>query len=259
MDLNDYWQENKRFVLTVVAGLIAFAIGNALIGSFIGDELASQRRTRTNLQRDMRESRFSAQDLAAARLENESLREANEAMAGFVAYPTRSEYQPDPSRGTAGKLYFDSVTRVREDVLRRAGRANLRIDPDLGLPSLAPTRDDEIARHLDGLDAVERILGFAIEERLERVDDIEITPDKGLRGSRGVGHVEKTRIKMKMSGASLPMLRTLASTQSPTRGQPILIEEIEIVPERTREDEVRFEVTFLAPRLHETELDEEEF
>jgi hypothetical protein len=257
MDLNDYWQENKRFVMTVVGGLIAFAIGNAMIGSFIGDELASQKRTRSKVEKDLKISRYLGGDLAMARSENESLLVANSELAEKVGYPTRAEYKLDSSKGTAGNQYFAAVSRVREDILRRAGRVNLRIDQDLGLPSLAPTRDDEIERHLDGLDVVERVLELAISERLDRVDSIEITPDSGLRGSRGVGHVEQTRIKMKMSGRSGPMLRVLASTQTPSLGQPILIEELEIVPERTREDEVRMEVTFVAARLHNTDTEEE--
>lgn len=257
MDLNEYWQENKRFVMTVVGGLIVFAIGNAMINSFIGDELASKKRTRTKVQRDLKESRYAAKDLSVARLENERLVAANEELAKNVTYPTRDEFQLKASRGTAGNQYFDAVTRVREDILRRAGRANIRIDQDLGLPSLAPTRDDEIGRHLDGLDLVQRVLDVAITERIERVDSIEITPDRGLRSTKGVDHVEKTEVKMKMSGRSGPILRLLEATQTPSLGQPILIDTIEIVPERTKEDEVRMEITFLAPRLHIIEAEEE--
>ena len=33
MDLNDYWQENKRFVTTVLAGLVVFLIAYFWIDS----------------------------------------------------------------------------------------------------------------------------------------------------------------------------------------------------------------------------------
>ena len=259
MDLNDYWQENKRFVMTVMGGVILFFIGDAMIDSFIGKDLRSARNSRTRLKGDLRDSRFLARDLTTARTENAALLEAQEALAVHVAYPTRPEFQLDASRGTPGNQYFTAASRVREDVLRRAGRRNVRIAQDLGLPALAPTRDDEIARYLDALDLVERVLNFVIEERVERVDKIEIKLDPGLRGRQGVGRVEKTRVKMKMSGASSPMMRVLASTQSPDQGEAILIDELEVVPERTQEGEVRLEVTFLAPRLAKIEADEEEF
>lgn len=254
MDLNDYWQENKRFVLTVVGGVIVFAIGNAMITSFIGDDLAVLKRTQTKVEKDLRASRYGARDLTVARLENARLTEASENLSKFVGYPTRPEFTLDSSKGTAGNQYFAAVSRTREELLRNAARINIRIDQDLGLPSLAPTRDDEIARHLDGLDLVERVVNFAIEERLQRVDSIEISPQ---RGPQDVGEIEKTRVKMKMSGKSGPILRLLALTQSPDRGQPILIEELEIVPERTKEDEVKVEITFIAARLRETETEEE--
>ncbi len=62
---------------------------------------------------------------------------------------------------------------------------------------------------------------------------------------------------MKMSGHSRAILRLLAATQEPLNGQPILIQELEIIPERTKEDEVRMDVTFAAVRLHEIETEEE--
>ncbi|MFT7667359.1 MAG: hypothetical protein ACI8X5_000038 [Planctomycetota bacterium] len=257
MDLNDYWQENKRFVLTVVGGVIVFCIGNAMINSFIGDELRALTRTKTKVEKDLRASRFTISDQNMARVENEGLSLAIGEMSPFVGYPTRPEFTLDASRGSAGNQYFAVGSRVREDILRRAGRINIRVDQDLGLPSLAPTRDDEIARHLDGLDLVERVIEFAIEERVERVSAIDISLDSGLRGSKGVGHVEETLVKMKMSGHSRAILRLLSATQEPANGQPILIKELEIVPERTKEDEVRMEVTFAAVRLHEIDTEEE--
>jgi hypothetical protein len=249
MDLNDYWQENKRFVLTVLGGAILFMIGNQLISSVIGDELRSKRSTRDKLRSELRQGRYIARDLNVARGENKSLLEAQEVLEAQIGYPTRTRFKLDSAKGTAGHQYFTAAQDVREDILRRAGRRNIRIAKDLGLPALAPTRDDEIARYLDALDLVERVLDYAIQERVDRVDQIEIKIDPGLRGRKGVGRVERTRVKMKMTGPSGPMMRVLAATQSPQNGQSILIEELEVVPERTQEDEVRLEVTFLAPRL----------
>jgi hypothetical protein len=259
MDLNDYWQENKRFVLTVLGGAIVFMIGNQMIQSFIGKELIEKRRTRSSLQGDLRDSRYLARDLTVARAENQALIDSQEALEARIAYSTREAFRLDPAQGSAGHQYFAAVQNVREDILRRAGRNNIRIAQDLGLPASAPTRDDEIARYLDALDLIERVLGFAITERIERVDQIEIKLDPGLRGRQGVGRVEKTRVKMKLSGSSLPILRLLASTQSPAQGESILIEVCEMLPERTREDEVRMDVTFIAPRLAQLETDDEDF
>lgn len=256
MDLNEYWQENKRFVLTVLGGAVVFMIATQMIDSFIGNDLRAKKRTRDAVQGQLRESRYLARDLTAARTQNEALATAREDLAQYVSYPTREEFRLDADKGSAGHQYFAAVQRVREDLLRRAGRRNIRLAQDLGLPTLAPTRDDEIERHLDALDLIERVVNLAIDERVERIDKIEIKVDPSLHGRKGVGRVEKTRVKMKMVGASAPMLRVIAATQSKDLGPSILIEEIEIIPERTKTDEVRLEVTFLAPRLHAPIQDE---
>ena len=39
MDLNDYWQENKRFLVAVGVGLFAFLIGNIIVDAAFGSEL----------------------------------------------------------------------------------------------------------------------------------------------------------------------------------------------------------------------------
>ncbi len=252
MDLNEYWQENKRFVLSVLGGGLVFLIATQVIDSMLGDKLRDQRRTHDSVQRELKKSRFLANDLATARSQNGELEEAYEDLAALVSYPTRAEFTLDSSRGSAGHQYFTAVSRVREDLLRRAGRRNIRIAPDLGIPADAPTRDDEIARHLDALDLVERVVSLAIEEGVHRIDKIDIKLDPGLRGRKGVSGVEKTRVKMKMVGPSAPMMRVIAGTQAGGASPAILIEELEVIPERTRSDEARLEVTFLAPRLHQS-------
>lgn len=249
MDLNDYWQENKRFVLTVVAGLIVFMIGEMMISSFIKDELDSKKRTLGNIQRELKESRYKARDLTQARTENQALRETTETLVGAVAFQPRDLFRADPARGSLGNQYFAAVTTVRDDLLREAGRAGIRIVPDIGLPALAPTRDDELERHLDALDLIERVLRIAIREGVERVDRIQIKLDTKLHAKGGVGLVERTKVEMKMSGDSAPMLRLIAATQTPSFGPSILIDAQEMVPERLKTDEAKLNITFLAPRV----------
>ncbi len=256
MDLNEYWQENKRFVLSVLGGCIVFLIVNQVVDSAIGDDLRAQRRTRTSVEKKLKDPRFGAQDLARARSQYSSLIAAQEELAKSVGYPTRPEFQLDPQKGSAGGQYFSIGSNVREDLLRRAGARNIRVAQDLGLPALAPTREDELARHLDALDLLERVINLGIEERVERIEKIDIKLDPGLRGRHGVGTVEKTRVSMKLVGNSGPVMRLIAATQDKSRGRSILIEELEVLPERTKKDQVRADITFIASRLHAPKKDE---
>ena len=43
MDLNDYWQENRRFVTTVGTGVVVFLIAKLVLGSMYEDEIQAKR------------------------------------------------------------------------------------------------------------------------------------------------------------------------------------------------------------------------
>lgn len=249
MDLNDYWQENKRFVMTVASGLVVFAIGSQIIGSTIGADLKQERGSLARKTTEYRKSRYLPSDLTLAREENAKLEGVVAELAGRVGFVPRPEFVLDPARGSAGIQYFDEVSRVREGLLRRANRNNVRIVPDLGLPALAPTRDDEIERHLEALDVIDRVLNFAVDEGVSRVEKIAIRLDPGLRSRKGIGRVEKTKVTMKMSGPSGPILRLIAATQAPSNGASIIVDSLTMVPERLKTDEAKLEITFLVPRL----------
>lgn len=141
MDLQEFWQENKRWVLGVVAGLIVFVILDAVVGSVLGGDDAV-RRVQT-LERSLQGAEyFDAKALAAAREENERLR------ALAVRVRDHVGFVPDDEFVLAGKgdpdLYFPDVERrVRERVVARAQERSVGIDErDLAWPA-AVTREEK--------------------------------------------------------------------------------------------------------------------
>mgnify|MGYP001404866380 CR=1 FL=1 len=80
MDLNDYWQENKNFVLCVAAGFLVFFIGNGLIQSNIGADVTAARGRINSTQRELGKITLTKADLREAERENEELRAAVEGM-----------------------------------------------------------------------------------------------------------------------------------------------------------------------------------
>ena len=76
MDLDSYWQENKRFVMSVVGGVVVFLIVWGLIDSNLGKDLASMNARRSRLRQDLTKSMFGTADLDRAKQENSALREA---------------------------------------------------------------------------------------------------------------------------------------------------------------------------------------
>ncbi len=252
MDLNDYWQENKRFVMTVASGGLLFVVGWLVVGSIFREGIDRKKREIAQRRADLAKPVFGSEELADAREENERLREAVERLSSATAFQSLQEFRLDPSdpaAGSASNQYLRALSRVREDLIPRAKRANLELDSALGMPALSPTREDEIVRYLEALDLVSSVIDLAIASQVKRVERIQIHLDPRLNSREGVGEIERTRISFTFSGGSLALERMLARTQRPTDGRILHVDSAEMVPARGKEDEVRLEVTFALPRL----------
>lgn len=257
MDFNEYWQENKRFVTGVAIAVIVYLIAAMMISNSVGADLARARRSLASVDKSLREGRYSTTDKSRAEEQNQLLRQAVDDLTGLVAFVPRAEFGIIDGR-PIGSQYVERVSAVRDDLLRRAGRRKLRLPEDLGLPALAPTRDEEILRHLHALDLIERVVSSSIELGVERIDKIEIKLDPGLYSRQGVGRVETTRVSMKLSGASGPMVDLLVRSQQQGNNAALMIDDLKILPERNKTQSSRMEVVFLLPYVQPLELSEGE-
>jgi len=254
MDLNDYWQENKRFVVTVASGAILFVIGSMLVDSLFRTQLLKEERAANSTSTQLKNTPlFGSADLERAQQQNEALQRSITQLSAAVEFKLRPRFALDPAKGPASNQYFAIVSSVREELLRAAGRANLRLPEDLGLPALSPTREAEIQKTLEAFDLIERLLRHAIESGVERVDRIEIKLDPRLSSRGGVGTVERTRVTFNAGGAPQPLVRLLLATQA--RGadpaqQPLVIEKSDLIPSKNKPDEATLEATFCVVRLH---------
>lgn len=257
MNLEGFWQENKRFVLVVGGGALVFMTGWIAIGSVLGDDLSAQRRAAESAQRKLSsEPMYGAEDLRRLEDENAALKSAYDTLSAAVAWKARAPFALDAKRGAPSNQYFAAVAATREDLLRRAGRANLRVPEDLGLPALSPTREGDILRYLEGLDLVDRAVRFALEAGCERIDRIQIQLDPRLHSKQGVGTVERTRVTMNLSGRPDPLVAFVSRTQESAPAAdgsgavgPLLVERCEMQPARTKTDEAALEIVFLVARI----------
>ena len=264
MDLNDIWQENKRFITAVMGGVVVFLIGLLVIQSLYGDELAATRRTKSKLERQLSESRYGSSERELARSDNESLSAALEELAEAVEFEARADFRSSSSTGSSINQYHRTVARVREQLVTRAGRANLFLDTDLGLPDLSPSEDEEIARYLDALDAVARTVHWSIRAGVERIDDVRIRLDPGLGSRKGVGAVERTRVEFEFAGTGEALTALLRATQRPRveglpdTDQPLSIATMELRPARNRGEKSKLSLSIDLVRLHGAAQAEEE-
>jgi hypothetical protein len=256
MDLNDYWQENKNFVLSVAAGFLAFYIGNSVIQSNIGEDVTMTRGRIRTTQSELSKITLTKADLREAERENEALQAAVAELVAHVGFNARPDFRLDPAGGSASNQYFAQVSSIREDLSREAGRLGVTIPDDLGLPTLAPTREDELARYLEAFDLVERVVRLSFETGVRKVDKIKISLDPKLRGPKGLESIERTRVKVNLAGNSGALVQLLAACQDASRGEVLLVQDCELTPERARPTEAVMEINFIVarPRL---ELEED--
>lgn len=257
MDLNDYWQENKRFVTTVAIGAAVFLIAYSLLAGSYGDKIGAKQSRRVTLQGELAAALFTASDLAAARAENEALRAAVEELTPRADFQARDAFRLTGAGASAGSQYLRALTEVRETLIPRANRNNLQLDPSLGMPSFSPTKEDEIERYLQALDVVDTVANLAIDAGVRRMDKIQVRLDPGLGTRGGVGAIERTRVKFQLEGPALPLARLLVATQRPPDGRVLMIDDVEMVSSRQKEGEARLDLTVTAARLRPPVREEE--
>ena len=261
MDLNDLWQEHKRFIVAIAIGLTAFLVGTIAIDRMFGSERRAATLRLTANERNLRSERYGPDALSQARAENEALLEAVEALEAAAVFRPRPEFVLGSESGSASGQYFSLVDRVRGEILTLASRNRVRIPSDLGLEMLQTTRAEIIERHLEALDLIDRVTRLAVELGVERIDGIQVRLDPAFDSRSGVGSVERTRVTFKMTSAAQPVAELLARTQTPesgtARGASLPVESVDLVGARSKEGELRAEVTFLVVRLHEQDEEEE--
>ena len=138
MSLDDYWQENRRFVMSVVAGVVIFFIGTSVIDTVYGNELKATQRAIASTKRKLKDPLFNAQDRGQAEDENEALRKAFERLAENASFQPLERFQLNPDGGLPANQYRRIFADVFDTMGQRANRANMQMDPSLGMPKLSP-------------------------------------------------------------------------------------------------------------------------
>lgn len=260
MDLEEYWQENKRFLAQVGIGFVVFLIGLGIIGATVGERHDAARRDAARLQRQLNDAYFGRAERNDAEEDNEALIAAAIALREQVGFEPRPEFRGsgDAQQRIDTNRYLTVASRVRTQLMPLASRYNVEVDETLGLPEQSPTRADELERHLDALDVIERTVRVAIAQRVTAVESIKVRLDPGLRGRKGIGTIERSRVIFEIHGDDLALQRLIAELQL-DEPQPLVVDEATM--RRSREDPeiVILELSVLIARvpapITEEELD----
>lgn len=259
MDLEEYWQENKRFLAHVGIGLVVFLIGLGVIGATVGAEADEQRRNVAGHNRELSKAYFDRAARGEAEDDHDALVAAAVALREQVEFRPRPEFRgtPDAPQRVDTNHYLTVASRVRADLMPRASRRNVEVDETLGLPEQSPTRADEIERYLDALDVIERVVAAAIDEEVLKVESIKVRLDPGLRGRKGVGAIERSRVIFEIHGSDVALQRLIATTQL-AAPQALVLDEVEMSRSRQDPGVVVLELAVLVARVTAAVTEEED-
>lgn len=228
-DLNQFLQENKKFLIgTAVAGAL-FIAASATIGSLVWDEFHSAKATVSSVvARSGKEVLYSDKNLKEARAQEEALQGAVESIAARLRFVTRPEFQLKDSGGSPANQYLDIVARFRERRLDDARSRGIDIVDHCGVPDRSPTQPEDIRRALRGIDLVDRALECAIRAGVRTIDRIVIQYDSNnAAAASGAILREEIRVDLEMDATSRAFSTFLELTQKPPIGTtPIPMDEL---------------------------------
>lgn len=266
MDLNDIWQENKRFITTVGSGLLVFLIGYLVVEGMYASDIASIKRTNSNARRKLGTEMFTADDRELARDENEALRRSFERLTDAAEFRPRPEFDLEGRGDSAQNVYMTSVERVRDRVGALASRRRAYLPEGLDLEQLKTKNVDAIERNLHAVDLLERTLVLAIESGVKQVRSVDVKLDPAFTSRRGLGSIEKTEVSVDVVASPDAVARWLLACETPleadpetsVRQQSLPIEKIDAKRASSKADEVSAKVTFLVVRVNEVEVNDDE-
>lgn len=263
MDLNDLWQENKRWILGCALGLVVFWIGWSVIHATFdpGPTLRAIR----NLERTVRGGEFyDRAAFQAAREESEMLAEAVQRLREALVFKL------DPDFSLEGKgdpdLHWDVMSRrVRGDLVRRADEAGVAFaESDLEWGSYDSLEEfraalvqlclvDHAVRRL--LAAHERVRAAGVEAPgLVAIESFKLGGSRGRRGGsvrvrkqEGPVREDRVRFEVRADAATLALFLEACRAQSP----PIGVHELRVTPGRRPGDPLTIKGTLTAIRVEE--------
>lgn len=230
MDLNDTWQNHKRFILGIGGGAVAFLIATMVMDS-TWDVVNAKAGVARRAAEIRRLSAPSQSDLTALIGECDRLKERLDSLYVRMRYETRPEFVI-PGAESPDLFFNRRRDEVQEKLVGGARRQNIQVKATLGLPDFTPSGTEAIQRYLRALDVVDHVVSAALEARVRGVDDIEVRDTKAAR-QKGGAFLDVLAVKFTISGNTASLAALLETLNA--EGKPfVAIEEAEIAPDPRR-------------------------
>ncbi|MEQ8762691.1 MAG: Amuc_1100 family pilus-like protein [Planctomycetota bacterium] len=218
--MNDIWQEHKKFIVAVSAGMLVFLVGETIIGSSYTSKVTASKRALQSRERSLRSLMPSNRDLREMRDTRDELDGRWSAARDRLAFVPDPKYLLSDDEPRPDDVYFNVVNQVKQEVGDAAERRNIRIPDNFGLPATTPRTREEVKRYLRALDVVQRVVRLAIEAQVDEITDIDI-PKTGRSSSRArrrqaaEDFLERQEIRFTLEGSADSLARLVMLLQRP--------------------------------------------
>ena len=231
MDVHEIWQENKKWIVGVLIGVVVFFIANTMLGSMF-DSRRVEREAKQKANKVASEPMYDQKALAQLRTESEGLTATEGALLAAVSFTPRPEF--DLKGKGSFHQHYDQVSReVRARVLAGAERSGVDLAANyLQLP--APTTQEETQSVLIALDllddAIARVIAAsqAVRDKdpdaqgLVSIDELRIEAEKkGQRGRKRAAdagdRIKEYRVSFKLRADAPTVVKMLESFKTGTR------------------------------------------
>ncbi|MEL6905295.1 MAG: hypothetical protein AAFP22_07815 [Planctomycetota bacterium] len=266
MDLNEIWQEHKRFIVTLCSAALLFFIGTTVVESVFGADRRAKSKAIAESARVLRDPHFTASDRRDAAELKEQLEERTRALEDAVAFVPRPGFLIETRAPAAAQnAFMDAGERLRSRLGDLASRRRAVLPDGLGIEMPGSRNVDVYERHLHALDLLERSLEIGLESGVRRVRNVRIELDRAFKTGRGLGPVERTEVTIEVEGDPEAVTAWIAACETPAegarsgvdvRGQALPISSIEIRGASVKRSDLLATVTFLVVRIHTSEAED---
>jgi len=261
MDLSDIWQENKRFITTVGAGLLVFMIGWMIVDGMYMSDIQSVDRSNRRDRAKLKDPMFTSADRSLARDENEELNTRYDTILDVAAFQPRPEFRLDQANVKAQDVYANAIESVRDRLRNLASRKRAFLPEGLDIDMLKTRNIDALERNLHAIDLLDRAVEMALEAGVKQIRSVDISLDPAFRSRRGLGAIEKTQVTIDTVSTAEAIAVWILMCETPRPGDPeasvrlqaLPIQSVDARRAASKSDEVRTRVTFLVVRVNEIE------
>ncbi|MBC8370184.1 MAG: hypothetical protein H8E25_09295 [Planctomycetes bacterium] len=256
MNIDAFWQANRKFILGFVGGMIAFFVLLSLIAGPATDRFDAAAGSVSRMKRgSSRSAQYSVAQVRELEQILEQLDSDIDELTAAALPPFRQRFQVP--RGVAPAQHYIALTgELRDELIGWALRHNCQVDESLGLPAVSPSQPLAIEQHLRALDVIDRVVRLAIASNASEIDKIRISQQKQMRRGRKMSPLLISPVSLEITFERVsmtPFLRQIILEQH--QGNSMGIVALEVLPPNQKKGEQRVLIDFELGMLPQSEED----